>query len=58
MNINEEITLDWLLPLEDDEQFVGGMNKKIKDLGENNPIGGIGVNYETGPFGDDEGEDV
>ncbi len=50
MNINEEITLDWLLPLEDDEQFVGGLNKELKDLNENNPIGGIGVNYEIGDF--------
>ena len=47
---NEEITLDWLLPLEDDEQFVGGVNKKLKDLNENNPIGGLGVNYETDPL--------
>ena len=32
------IELDWLLPLEDDEQFVGGKNKK--DINEDNPIGG------------------
>lgn len=46
MNNNSEITLDWLLPLEDEEQFVGGVNKKLEDLSENNPIGDIGVNYE------------
>ena len=46
MNSNGEITLDWLLPLEDEEQFVGGVNKKLEALNENNPIGGIGVNYE------------
>ena len=54
MNSNNEIILDWLLPLEDEEQFVGGMNKKLKDLSANNPIEGIGVNYETGPIDEEE----
>ena len=34
MNNKNEITLDWLLPLEEDEQFLGGLKK---DIGENNP---------------------
>ncbi len=50
-----DFTLDWLLPLEDDEQFVGGMNKKLKDLNEDNPIGGMEMNYEIGDI--DLGED-
>ncbi len=44
-------TLDWLLPLEDDEQFVGGLKK---ELNENNPIKGIGVNYEVGDLGEED----
>ena len=43
---------DWLLPLEEDEQFVGGLKK---DLSLENPIGGTELNYELGDFGD-EGE--
>ena len=49
MNTNE-ISFDWLLPLEDEEQFVGGLKK---DLNEDNPIGGTGLNYETGDFEED-----
>lgn len=44
MNIEEEIILDWLLPLEDDEQFIGGLKKT---LNEDNPIGGTVENYEN-----------
>ena len=47
---NNEITLDWLLPLEDEEQFVGGMNKKLEDLSENNPIGGTDRFKEIDPI--------
>jgi len=42
---------DWLLPLEEDEQFVGGLKEK---LNEDNPIRGTGVNYEIGPFEEEE----
>ena len=52
MNNMVEI-FDWLLPLEEDEQFVGGLKK---DLGPENPIGGTELNYETGDFGDMEEE--
>lgn len=45
---NEEITLDWLLPLEDNEQFVGGLKK---GLNSENPIGGTDRFKETGDFG-------
>ncbi len=48
MNPKNEITLSWLLPLEEDEQFVGGVNKKLQDIGENNPIGGTERYGETG----------
>ena len=48
MTTNNEISLDWLLPLEDDEQFVGGLKK---DLGPNSPIGGTDRFKETGSFG-------
>ena len=42
---------DWLLPLEEDEQFLGGLKKK---LGENNPIGGTEFNYEIGDLGEED----
>ncbi len=47
-----DFTLDWLLPLDDDEQFVGG--KKKIEINENNPVGGIGVNYETDILGEED----
>ena len=52
---NNEISFDWLLPLEDEEQFVGGLKK---DLNSENPIGGTGLNYETGDFEEDGENDV
>ena len=48
MNISNDISLDWLLPLEDDEQFVGGLKKT---LSEENPIGGTDRFKELGEFG-------
>ena len=48
-----DFTLDWLLPIEDDEQFVGGLKKT---LNEDNPIGGTVENYENGDLGDMEEE--
>ena len=44
---------DWLLPLEEDEQFVGGLKKA---LGPENPIGGSVLFGETGDFEDMEEE--
>ena len=48
MNDTVEI-FDWLLPLEEDEQFVGGLKKA---LGPENPIGGTVLFGETGDFED------
>ena len=54
MNPKDEITLSWLLPLEEDEQFVGGVNKKLQDIGENNPIGGTEHFAEDGEIDENE----
>lgn len=53
MNLNN-ISFDWLLPLEDDEQFVGGLKKT---LNEDNPIGGTERFPEIGDFGPLEEQD-
>ena len=47
MNNLDDFTLDWLDPLEEDEQFVGGID-------EDNPVGGT-KHYEQ-PDEDEEGD--
>ena len=52
--MNDELKIfDWLLPLGEDEQFVGNLKRTLNSV---NPIGGTELNYETGDLGDTKDE--
>lgn len=51
-----DFTLDWLLPLEEDDQFVGGLGKKKDTPDWNQSIGGSQLAAFLEEFGDLDSE--
>ena len=50
--MNDELEIfDWLLPLEEDEQFIGNLKR---NLNSENSIGGTEFNYEIGDLGEEK----